>query len=242
MIIGVVPVRKVDDVRLALEALEAPLVELVELRLDYLASLDDMLAAVRLASELGVLEKAVVTVRAWWEGGAARISDDDRIGVLKSALDHGAVLVDLELLALERVEPKSLEGLEWGRVMLSLHSPVDEFNEGLAELLLAKVRGLGAWGAKLALRASSPEEVEDKLYWFLGEARRLHVRAAAMPYGCCMGLRLALYAAGSELLYVCARRSIGGTAEGQPCLDEDTHRSLVECAKRLHAHVAAERG
>jgi hypothetical protein len=60
-----------------------------------------------------------------------------------------------------------------------------------------------------------------------------------MPYGCCKGLRLSLYASGSEILYVCARRSIGATAEGQPCLEEDTDRSLVECAARLRSLALA---
>ncbi len=235
MIVGVVPVRSVDDVSKALEALDAPLVDIVELRLDYLPSMDDMLAVIRSAAELGVLSRAIVTVRAWWEGGSIKMRDEERVEVLKSALDHGAMLVDLEVLTFERLEPKSIEGLEWGRVLLSLHAPVEEFNEGLGEYLLAKARGLGAWGAKLALKAGGVGSVEDRLYWFLGEAKRLGVRAAVMPYGCCMGLRLALYAAGSELLYVCAKRGIGGTAAGQPCLEEDTHRSLVECAKRIRA-------
>ncbi len=235
MIVGVVPVGSVKDIGKAIEALETPLVDVVELRLDYMQRIDDMLEAIREASELGVLNRAVVTVRAWWEGGRVKIGDEERLGVLKAALDHGAMLVDLEVLTLERVEPDTLEALDWSRVLLSLHVPAEEFNEGLGEYLLAKVRGLGAWGAKLALRAGERRRVEDKLYWFLGESRRLNIRAAVMPYGCCMGLRLALYAAGSALLYACAKRGIGGTAEGQPCLEEDTHRSLVECAHRIRA-------
>ncbi len=236
MIVAVVPLHSPDDVSKALEALSTPLVEAVELRLDYIGGgVQEMLDALRRAAELGILERSIVTVRAAWEEGAARLPDEERLGVLKAALDHGAMLVDLEALTLERVEPSALEGLDWSRVLLSVHTAIEQYSDGLVEHLYGLVRAHGAWGAKLAVRADSPERASQILYWALSEARRLGVRAAVMPYGCCMGLRLALYASGSEILYVCARRSIGGTAEGQPCLEEDTHRSLVECASRLRA-------
>ncbi len=234
MITAVVPVKSVESVKRALDALDTPLVDAVELRLDYLADANSILEAIRLAAELGVLEKAIVTIRAWWEGGVNRIPDEERVELLKAALDHGAMLVDLEVLTLERVESGRLEGLDWGRVLLSLHTPLEELGDGQAEYLLREARSLGAWGAKLAVKAGDPVRAAERLYWFLSEALRLGVRAAAMPYGCCKSLRLALYAAGSAILYVCAKGDIGGTAEGQPCLESDTDRSMVECAKRLH--------
>ena len=240
MIVGVVPLHTPEEVSKALDALETPLVEAVELRLDYIeGGVQEMLEAVKRAAELGILERSIVTVRAAWEGGAARLPDEERIGVLRAALDHGAMLVDLEVYTLERVAPDALEGLDWSRVLLSLHTPLEEYSDGLVEHLYGRARALGAWGAKLAVRGGSPERLHTILYWALSEASRLGVRAAVMPYGCCMGLRLALYASGSEILYVCARRSIGGTAEGQPCLEEDTHRSLVECASRLRVALKA---
>ena len=234
MITAVIPVKRVESVKYALDALGVPLVEAVELRLDYLQDVNSMLEAVRLAAELGILEKAIVTVRAWWEEGASRIPDEERVELLKAALDHGAMLVDLEVLTLERVESDKLRDLDWSRVLLSLHAPLEELGDGQAEYLLREARSLGAWGAKLAVKAGDARGAAERLYWFLSEALRMDVRAAAMPYGCCKGLRLSLYAAGSAILYVCARSEIGGTAEGQPCLESDTDRSLVECAKRLH--------
>ncbi len=241
MIVGVVPVRGADSVSTAWRVLDMPLVDAVELRLDYLGSVDDMLIVIREAGEAGLLEKSIVTVRAWWEGGSTRVSDEERIGVLKAALDHGAMLVDLEVLTFERVERNKLKDLDWGRVLLSLHAPLERFSEGLAEYLLARASSLGAWGAKLAIGSEKPSNrLASVLYWFLGEARRRGLRAAAMPYGCCKGLRLALYAAGSEILYVCARRDAGSTAEGQPCLEDDGDRSLVEAASRLRALVVRE--
>ncbi|AEM38722.1 dehydroquinase class I [Pyrolobus fumarii 1A] len=233
MIVAAVPVKELSDLAKAHHALSTPLVDAVELRLDYLPSLDDMLRVVREASEAGILSRSIVTVRAWWEGGVNKFSDEERINVLRAALDHGAMLVDLEVYTLERVDLKQLEGFDWRRTLLSLHVDVENYNDGMAEYLLSSAKRLGAWGAKLAVKADLPERVSSILYWFLSEAARRNIRVAVMPYGCCMGLRLALYAAGSELLYVCASEDIGGTATGQPCLSRDTDRSLVECVKRL---------
>ncbi len=241
MIVGVVPVGDSGVLEHVWGVLNAPLVDVVELRLDYLGSVDEMLSILREVGEAGLLERSIVTVRAWWEGGRARIDDEERVRILTAALDQGAALIDLEVLTLDRMGKDVLRGLDWGRVLLSLHAPLGEVSEGLAEYLLARASSLGAWGVKLAVYSRSwSGRLSSLLYWFLSEALERGIRAAAMPYGCCTGLRLSLYASGSSLLYTCVSRRLGCTAPGQPLLEDDTWRSLVEAAVRLKRVVGLE--
>ena len=74
--------------------------DLVELRLDLMPWLD-LRTALR-----GLPLPAIVTVRAQREGGAFRGDEEQRLDLLREAMDLGAAAVDIEHDALDRIPPK----------------------------------------------------------------------------------------------------------------------------------------
>jgi 3-dehydroquinate dehydratase/shikimate dehydrogenase len=119
---------------------EAREADLIELRLDGVAALDVP------AALAGRPRPVVVTCRPAWDGGRYTAGEDDRLAVLKAAIDAGAEYVDVEWKALRAAPARGLS-----RLVLSHH----DFSSTPADLAdrFAAMHAAGADVVKVAVTA-----------------------------------------------------------------------------------------
>lgn len=187
-----------DHARAALRA-AAAVADIVELRLDLMDELD----LPRLLAERPC--PVVVTNRATREGGRWHGSEDDRLDVLRQAIDLGAEYVDVEADAIHKIRERGQS-----RLIASSH----DFSEMPADLpgLWQRLAETGADVVKLVGMAQDARDVVTVIQ-VLAAADRPTIAIAMGPAGVAsrvLGLREP-----HCLLTFCALESGGGTAPGQ---------------------------
>jgi 3-dehydroquinate dehydratase/shikimate dehydrogenase len=124
--------------------------DLIELRIDH-ASDPDVAAALA-----GRRTPVVLTCRAAWEGGAFQGSEQERLTLLRSALELGAEYVDVEFAA--EFAGELLRSTGGRRIVLSSH----DFN-GVPSDLPERVRAMRATGAEVVKVAVYAKSLSDNL-------------------------------------------------------------------------------
>jgi 3-dehydroquinate dehydratase/shikimate dehydrogenase len=129
--------------------------DMVELRLDGVSGLD---VAGALA---GRRRPAVVTCRPVWEGGRFDGSEDERVRILRQAVDAGAEYVDVEWRALRQAPRAALSEIvaaQPARVVVSAHDFA-----GMPADLDGQVGAMRATGAATIKVAVTPSRLTDTL-------------------------------------------------------------------------------
>lgn len=193
--------------------------DLLELRLDHLATLDESALAL-LPHRIG--KPLIATLRPTWEGGRYAGPEDARERLLLRAAQVGFFAVDVEARA--AFADRLLE--TGGRVILSEHHYEHTPSADALHKSLEAAAHRGAWVAKLAVRFERAEDATAAVT-AARRASREGLRFALMGVNDAV-LRLAAPALGMALAYV-APTAGQGAAPGQP---------LWRDAARAHAAMA----
>ncbi len=198
--------------------------DLIELRLDALADVDE-----GIIRDLrgGIPQPILATCRHPDEGGAWTRDESGRIRVLLDAIDAGYEYVDVEAAAADANRVIAHAAPRGARVILSAHDLAATPSRAALLGHVRSARDRGAWCGKFAVTLREPEDAEA-LVLASGDARRAGIRAAFMAVNDPV-LRLTAPALGLALAYVHAGNG-PRTAPGQVSLSaaREAHAGLSQ--------------
>mmetsp|Transcript_27421 Transcript_27421/g.70482 ORF Transcript_27421/g.70482 Transcript_27421/m.70482 type:complete len:520 (+) Transcript_27421:2-1561(+) len=148
----------VESMKAEIKEAEAGGADVVELRLDFLGSLDPERDIRALLDACSV--PAIVTLRPTWEGGNYGGDEEARLSALRTAAAAGAAYVDVELLAADKFLADGYSMPEGVKLILSNH---DFEATPAVEVLRGKIDAMWEAGADIAKLATTATDISDAI-------------------------------------------------------------------------------
>ncbi len=198
--------------------------DLVEIRLD-MAALKELDGILELIGSCPL--PVIATNRASFEGGMFEGSEEERLTILRDAVEAGADFVDIELAAVEAMKAPIVEccARKGCRLIISYHDFTSTPGEDEIKEILKRMAGERPNIAKLVTMARSQDDVRSNLKAYChSDILPFDLIAFSMGEAGTMS-RLACLALGAPFTYVAATAE-EVTAPGQ--LDVDTARRILD--------------